>query len=150
MNLGDANVIGTIPKSLNALTDLQLLWINDNQIISAAAIGGGLSKLEDFDVSWNNQSGPIPQSWFQLTKLTSLDIYANHFSGSVPADVGALTKLTKLTLANNVLAGTVPTSVKYLTQLKTLNIEANQFTSSECTAAKMLLASAVPGCALKC
>jgi hypothetical protein len=79
--LGGANLVGEIPKSINALTDLKLLWIFDNNITSVAAVGGEFNELEDLDVSWNNISGSIPEAWSMLTQLTSLDIYANKFSG---------------------------------------------------------------------
>ena len=137
--LGGANMKGTIPKSINALTDLQQLWINDNKITSVAEIGGGFSQLKNLEVSWNNISHALPQGWSMLTKLTSLDIFFNSFTGQIPANIGALTDLATLTLSDNLLSGDVPISLGQLTQLETLDLENNQFGDDACTAVKRLL-----------
>jgi len=99
----DQNLLGTIPD-LSALTGLQKLWLNKNQL-----------------------SGSIPDL-SALTGLLELSFTLNQLSGTVP-DLSALTSLQVLRLNQNQLTGTAP-DLSTLPALTDAFIGANQFTGS--------------------
>lgn len=61
IDLGRNNLVGSIPKEIGELTNLQ--WL---------------------EVAEDHLSGAIPGALGQLTKLTDLSVYGNHFSGRLP------------------------------------------------------------------
>jgi hypothetical protein len=94
---------GSIPNSLSALTKLQVIWLQINQL-----------------------SGSIPNSLSALSNLTWLYLNNNQLSGSIPNSLSALTNLTRLGLANNQLSGSIPNSLSALTNLQNLYLDNNQ------------------------
>lgn len=62
---------------------------------------GKLNQATLFDVSCNQLTGPIPQSFACLTKMEILVLDNNQFYGAVPELVCKLPRLTNLSLANN-------------------------------------------------
>jgi len=131
------------------MSDLELLWLNDNKLTSIPGSLTDLTKLTDLDLSWNSIKGSIPAEITKMTLLSSIDFYANTMSGSIPSDLGALTNLRHITFSNNHLAGAIPESVTKLTHLISLDLEINSgLTGCEVIREKMDVA--VPGCNVKC
>ena len=65
---------GTIPNSLGQFTNLELLYLNENQL-----------------------SGNIPQKLFQQMKdLSGLFLFGNNFSGQIPVTISDLPSLDVL------------------------------------------------------
>lgn len=62
---------------------------------------GYLNQATLFDVSSNELTGPIPQSFACLAKMELLNLANNQFYGTVPELVCKLPNLEKLTLSNN-------------------------------------------------
>ncbi|XP_062099113.1 BRASSINOSTEROID INSENSITIVE 1-associated receptor kinase 1-like isoform X2 [Humulus lupulus] len=85
VDLGYANLTGTLVPQLGQLRNLQFLELFSNNI-----------------------SGKIPEELGSLTNLVSLDLYLNKLNGSIPATLGKLGKLRFLRLNNNSLSGTIP------------------------------------------
>jgi hypothetical protein len=144
------NLTGTLPSTLNQLTELRRLQFDDNVItgsvpplsglasleyfsISSNALDGslpplaGLTALQYFDVSGNNLGGELPS----LTGLESLEFfyaYGNRFQGLIPSLVG-LTQLLEFTVNENRLTGSIP-SLSGLTNLYGFNVSDNQLTGT--------------------
>ncbi|GAB2219790.1 hypothetical protein Droror1_Dr00007427 [Drosera rotundifolia] len=96
VDLGNANLTGTLVAQLGLLPNLQYLELYSNNI-----------------------SGKIPIELGNLTNLVSLDLYLNNLTGQIPDTLGKLSKLRFLRLNNNSLTGAIPDS---LTNISTLQV----------------------------
>ncbi|AES63408.1 somatic embryogenesis receptor-like kinase [Medicago truncatula] len=102
VDLGNANLSGTLVSQLGDLSNLH--------------------KLELFN---NNITGKIPEELGKLTNLESLDLYLNNLSGTIPNTLGNLQKLKFLRLNNNSLTGGIPISLAKVTTLQVLDLSSN-------------------------
>ncbi|KAF3434990.1 hypothetical protein FNV43_RR22077 [Rhamnella rubrinervis] len=105
VDLGNANLSGTLVPQLGQLTNLQYLELYNNNI-----------------------SGTIPEELGNLTNLVSLDLYLNNLSESIPQTLGKLQKLRFLRLNNNSLTGQIPISLTTVTSLQVLDLSNNFLT----------------------
>ncbi|ONK75478.1 uncharacterized protein A4U43_C03F17280 [Asparagus officinalis] len=103
VDLGNANLSGTLVPQLGQLKNLQYLELYSNNI-----------------------SGTIPSSLGNLTNLVSLDLYLNNFTGPIPDTLGKLTNLRFLRLNNNSLTGKIPQSLTSITTLQVLDLSNNR------------------------
>ena len=101
----DMDLNGTIPSELGNLTNLEALFLWDNQL-----------------------SGAIPPELGNLTNLEFLAIPDNRLTGEMPPELGNLTNLRELSLWGNQLTGQIPHSLVNLTRLETLWLLGNDFT----------------------
>ncbi|XP_042411999.1 LRR receptor kinase BAK1-like [Zingiber officinale] len=102
VDLGNAQLSGTLVPQLGQLKNLQYLELYSNNI-----------------------SGTIPSDLGNLTNLVSLDLYLNNFTGEIPDSLGKLTKLRFLRLNNNSLSGPIPKSLTNITALQVLDLSNN-------------------------
>jgi hypothetical protein len=84
-NTHDCHVGGTIPSTLEQLTDLQT-----------------------FSISCCNFTGTIPSFFGKLTKLEALQMERNRLTGSIPSSLANLKQLTNMVVSQNHLTGLVP------------------------------------------
>jgi Leucine-rich repeat (LRR) protein/tRNA A-37 threonylcarbamoyl transferase component Bud32 len=89
-----------------------------------------LKQLEEFSISDNLISGPIPNELGNLKNLYHLDLHYNKLTGSIPSDLGLLTNLTILGLSHNKLTGSIPSDLGLLTNLDFLDLSYNKLTGS--------------------
>ncbi|XP_075475565.1 BRASSINOSTEROID INSENSITIVE 1-associated receptor kinase 1-like isoform X2 [Primulina tabacum] len=101
VDLGNANLFGTLSPQLGLLPNLQYL---------------------------NNITGRIPSELGSLTSLVSLDLYLNSLIGPIPDTLGNLQKLRFLRLNNNSLTGEIPRSLTNITTLQVLDLSNNHLT----------------------
>ncbi|XP_074576357.1 LRR receptor kinase BAK1-like [Curcuma longa] len=102
VDLGNAQLSGTLVPQLGQLKNLQYLELYSNNI-----------------------SGMIPSDLGNLTNLVSLDLYLNSFAGEIPDSLGKLTKLRFLRLNNNSLSGPIPKALTNITALQVLDLSNN-------------------------
>ena len=90
------NLVGTIPASLEKLTNLLDLNLSRNHLAGAIPSElGNLSRLQNLNL-WSNQlAGQIPTSLGNLTNLTSLALGSNQLTGPIPEELGNLTNLAR-------------------------------------------------------
>ncbi|XP_010937037.1 LRR receptor kinase BAK1 [Elaeis guineensis] len=102
VDLGNAELSGTLVPQLGQLKNLQYLELYSNNI-----------------------SGIIPSDLGNLTNLVSLDLYLNKFTGEIPDSLGDLSKLRFLRLNNNSLSGHIPQSLTTIGALQVLDLSNN-------------------------
>lgn len=105
VDLGNANLTGTLVPQLGQLPNLQYLELYSNNI-----------------------SGRIPEELGNLTNLVSLDLYLNNLTGPIPNTLSKLGKLRFLRLNNNSLSGTIPVSLTNVSSLQVLDLSNNNLT----------------------
>ncbi|KAL1289628.1 hypothetical protein HN51_058036 [Arachis hypogaea] len=102
VDLGNADLSGTLVPNLGNLPNLQYLELYSNNI-----------------------TGKIPDELGNLTNLVSLDLYLNVLTGPIPATLGKLSNLRFLRLNNNTLSGGIPMSLTGITSLQVLDLSNN-------------------------
>jgi len=115
-----------LPESIVTLTQLQELYVHNNQLTALPESISGLTRLQELFVP-NNQLTGLPESIGALTQLQSLDVSGNQLT-ALPESIAALTQLKMLTVWENQLTA-LPESIAALTQLKMLTVWENQLTA---------------------
>jgi internalin A len=116
----------TIPDSIGQLSNLQMLFLHENQLTTVPEAIGQLSNLQKLYLS-NNQLTTVPEAIGQLSNLQELYLYNNQLT-TVPEAIGQLSNLQKLYLYNNQLT-TVPEAIGQLSNLQWLYLHENQLTT---------------------
>ncbi|RKN03595.1 hypothetical protein D7036_13550 [Aquimarina sp. BL5] len=121
------NLNGTIPSTLENLSNLRILNLGKNKLSGNVPIElGNLTELTSIFLSSNELSGTIPSELGKLSKLVNLQFQNNKFTGTIPVEIGNLSNLAFLQLHKNLLTGTIPIEVGNLSQLKQLFLSENQ------------------------
>lgn len=108
-----------LPNFLNEFPLLERLWVADSNVIGTIPRTiNSLSNLRSFIASENSLSGTIPEMTASLQSLRNLQLDVNHLNSTIPASFGSATNLRVLELFNNSLTGTVPSSLSNLGQLE--------------------------------
>ncbi|KAL6186279.1 hypothetical protein ACLB2K_042400 [Fragaria x ananassa] len=102
LDLGNANLVGTLVPEL-----------------------GKLERLQYLELYMNNLTGSIPKELGGLKSLVSLDLYHNNFTGSIPSSLSNLSNLNFLRLNGNRLTGTIPRKLTKLGSLKIFDVSDN-------------------------
>ena len=125
---GDNHLTGSIPSSIGKLINLKRLNLGTNQLVDSIPSSiGNLANLVQLTLSINQLSGPIPSSLGNLTNLQRLQLDRNQLSGSIPPSLGNLTNLNEgLQLDRNQLIGPIPGSLGNLTKLPVMTLWGNQ------------------------
>ncbi|KAK7358898.1 hypothetical protein VNO77_00839 [Canavalia gladiata] len=88
----------------------------------------GMRKLKKLALSFNEFSGPLPESLSELTSLESLHLSSNNFSGPIPRGFcsnNSKTSLRELYLQSNNLSGSIPTTLTNCSELVALDLSVN-------------------------
>lgn len=104
---GFTNMAGSLPATLNQLTNLTSVVIGDqNQLTGAFPSLAGLTQLQSIDIRNTALSGRLP-SLAGLTSLQAATFLNNQFDGSIPP-FGELPALTWFSASANRLSGDIP------------------------------------------
>ena len=120
---------GGIPSTFNALTKLETLALQSNQLSGTVPNLNALAKLKHLRLDANSLAGSLPSCLPSLTNLEDLQLQDNDFVGHIP-DLSGLTKLKTLRLADNSLSQGIPATLATLSQLKKLDLHGNDLTGS--------------------
>jgi Leucine-rich repeat (LRR) protein len=149
----DNNAIGgTLPASIAKMPSLVTLRIHENDLMgnlpdfsdavyleeahldendfSGTLPNFGSVRLRSLYLGRNAFTGPIPDSFGELSKLEDLYIQANHLTGPIPVSISKLTALQQLDLSFNRLTGPIPQSLAELMQLREFVINDNRLTGN--------------------
>ncbi len=132
--LADNDLSGSIPQELCNLQNLQTLMLSNNNLSGSIPEQiGNLSKLYELHLGRNQLSGSIPTSLGSLENLHGLHLTGNQLSGSIPSALGNLANLRKLSAASNQLSGTIPTELVNLVNLTHIYLWGNELTEGGLT-----------------
>lgn len=121
---GFTNMVGTLPASLNQLTNLVSLQIADqSQLTGDFPSLTGMTQLQMIDVRNTGLNGHLP-SLAGMANLQSATFLNNRFSGSIPP-FGELPALSWYSASGNQLTGSIP-SLDGLPALTGFFVDANQ------------------------
>ncbi|CAL9762605.1 unnamed protein product [Musa acuminata subsp. burmannicoides] len=125
---------GPIPRSLSSIfptQELELLDLSHNQINgSIPSFMCNLRQLHILDLSDNQISDEIPCCWQVPNFLSYINLANNKLSGEIPSSIGKLTRLESLHLNNNSLHGHLPLSLKSCSRLIFLDLGDNKFSGN--------------------
>jgi Leucine-rich repeat (LRR) protein len=146
------SLTGSIPTRIMNLTSLQALIVSENSLSgSVPAAISGLTKLEIFsagyiglkgtlpstispslvqiDLSGNNLTGPIPDSWWTtMPGLVFVSLPQNKLTGSLPSTFVELSNLLHLYMNDNLLTGPLPAT--FPASVLHIDLTQNYFTGS--------------------
>lgn len=133
--LNDNDITGTLPKSIERLSSIEVLWLGGNNLGgSIISEIGKLVSLRDLSLESNFRSNSIGKRGFittvppeigQLTSLETLSLADNALSGLVPMALGNLVSLRRLQLSGNFFEGQLPPALGRLEMLEELDISFN-------------------------
>ncbi|KAF2746556.1 L domain-like protein [Sporormia fimetaria CBS 119925] len=127
LRLAENALQGAIPSTLGALSQLETLELQGNQLISLPTEIGELVRLRSLNVS-NNRLTELPSELFTAITLTELIANKNCFRGHF-FTVDAAPHLQYLQLSNNEISSLSSTAALALPALKSLDISTNRLTS---------------------
>nr|AYN74356.1 brassinosteroid insensitive 1 [Eucommia ulmoides] len=128
LNVANNHFSGPIPSLPNGgvLKFLSLSGNDFHGFIPSRLAGDLCSGLVELDLSLNNLSGSLPESFSSCSALEHMKISRNNFSGELPIDtLLKLSNLKTLDLSFNKFVGSVPDSLSKLTNLETLDVSSN-------------------------
>ncbi|KAI8621508.1 hypothetical protein BC830DRAFT_208817 [Chytriomyces sp. MP71] len=108
--LSDLRLSGELPKTFPAITQ----YINSGISGTIPASIAALSQLNVLSLQNNSLTGEIPASWASSALISAITLGNNHFSGTIPP-LGNLANLNTLDLSHNALSGSIPTEFLKLT-----------------------------------
>ena len=121
-------LVGTLPDTLDALTQLQSLDLDKNHVSGTLPASlGNLVQLKQLSLYSSFLTGSIPESIGNLVVLQQLILHDNFLTGSLPVSISSLSQLQDLDLSDNDLTGEIPESLVKLTQLVNLAMYNNYF-----------------------
>ena len=93
---------GDIPTELGNLSNLERLYLHDNQLTGEIPTElGSLSNLERLYLHDNQLTGEIPRELGNLSNPETLDLAGNQLTGDIPHSLTGLTVLVWFTFRNN-------------------------------------------------
>jgi Leucine-rich repeat (LRR) protein len=95
----EQNQINEIPKEIFNLSNLKTIWLEENQITEIPKEIGNLTNLKSILIKYN-QITEIPTEIANLTNLEILRLDYNQIT-EIPTEIGNLTNLERLRLENN-------------------------------------------------
>ncbi|CAI7789785.1 unnamed protein product, partial [Closterium sp. NIES-53] len=87
---------GSFLPEFKDFTDLQYLYLDDNQFTGGVLDVSGLTKLVILNLQRNSLTGPVPASLGRLSEMRYLYLNHNQLSGTIPDIFAPLTKLYNL------------------------------------------------------
>lgn len=123
LNLTHNQFTGDVPKL--PFGSLQFLYLKENDFHGEipSHLSDLCSTLVELDLSSNNLSGTVPDSFGACSSLQLVDISSNNFYGELPMDTFLkMNSLKHLVLAFNGFFGTLPES---LSNLETFDVSSN-------------------------
>ncbi|KAJ3096959.1 hypothetical protein HDU97_005406 [Phlyctochytrium planicorne] len=102
----ESKISGKIPNELGSLTELQQLYLRDNNLSgSIPDVFQDMKSLYMITVGNNKLTGNIPSSLTKLPTLKYLNVYNNQLSGPLPNFSGS--QLNEINISNNYFTGSI-------------------------------------------
>jgi len=91
---------------------------------------GALPMLRLINIGYNEVTGELPASLFELDQLLDIFFTGNKLTGNFPATFGSRTQLTLLRIGSNQLSGELPGELADFPNMSILALNGNNFTGS--------------------
>ncbi|KAL9983636.1 hypothetical protein ACROYT_G005835 [Oculina patagonica] len=137
ISLTNNNLVGTLPRSLWKLRNLQGLCIEGNKELSGhlnEILSANMTSVLRVLLSYNKLSGKISgEILVNMKSLVKIHLCCQKgkgLDGEIPKDIGNLTELQVLSLGENKLYGPIPKSIARLKKLWFLDLETATYLSS--------------------
>jgi hypothetical protein len=117
------NQLTELPETIRSLSQLRVLYLSHNKLTELPEAIASLTQLQELNLS-NNQLREVPEALASLTRLQLLHLSHNQVT-EVPEALASLTRLRVLYLSNNQLTE-LPEALASLTQLHDLDLSNNQ------------------------
>ena len=124
LNLSDLKLT-KLPKAIASLTQLQQLYLHNNQLTKLPEAIASLTQLQQLHVH-NNQLTELPEAIASLTQLQQLNLNNNQLT-KLPEAIASLTHLRVLNLNNNQLTE-LPEAIASFKHLRLLYLNNNKLT----------------------
>ncbi|KAL6282475.1 hypothetical protein ACE6H2_013404 [Prunus campanulata] len=134
--LAQNSFTGFIPSTLCALTNLQSLRLQNNNLTidtstpeaNTLSCLANLGNLTFLSLTSNPLNARLDDSFrnFSTSSLQYIDLYNCNMSGNIPIGIGNLSSLKALDLGYNQLSGSIPTSLRRLGNLQVLYLNDNK------------------------
>jgi Leucine-rich repeat (LRR) protein len=130
LNLSSRNLQGEFPVELGNLTDLEYLYLNNNQGINDTIPSeiGNLTKLITLQLNNSDLVGQIPDELYKLDTLATLYLYNNNLEGAISDSVYKLKELSTFRIFSNNFTS-ISNRIGRLSKLNDLSVQSNQLTS---------------------
>lgn len=127
IDLSGFNISGTIPDSIDQLTNLEFLHLDSNSFYGAIPSSiSNIERLMELHLFRNKLNGTIPFELGNMKNLKSLYLNENQLSGTIPVSFGNLESILFLILHNNSLVGPLPEELGQL-DVSVIDIAHNYF-----------------------
>ncbi|CAH9137914.1 unnamed protein product [Cuscuta epithymum] len=122
--LDQNNFVGSIPKEIGRLQNLDTLILDKNHLTGEVPTEiGNLINLRIFQAAHNQIEGPLPHSIINISLLQKIVLPHNRLNGAIPTWFGNLTFLKVLALNDNKFTGFIPKEMTKLTQLEVVDLK---------------------------
>lgn len=129
LDLAFTNLPRRLPNPIGCMKCLKVLHLQDCQLSGPLPESfGNLSNLIELNLASNNFIGKFPEAISNLMQLRTLMLFENQFEDQIPDSFTNLKKLTFVSLSDNNIFGCFPPSISNLTELKVLDIADNSMT----------------------
>jgi len=127
LDLSSNQLTGTLPTELGSMKALTYLFLASNTFNSGPIPESlyQLTNLKELSLKETARVGPIPIWISDLSNLILLDLAMNELDGSIPPSFDDLENLYFLLLNHNKLSGTVPITLQRLPLLRVLLLDEN-------------------------
>ncbi|KAH7370255.1 hypothetical protein BKA65DRAFT_544969 [Rhexocercosporidium sp. MPI-PUGE-AT-0058] len=116
---------GPIPKAVFSYTELEALFLNNNQFSGKIPHQIGFSSATYIALTGNQLTGSIPKTLASAPNLQEILLSYNQLSGTIPREIGSANNFTIFDAGFNQLTGGVPEVVCKLATLQVLNVTGN-------------------------
>lgn len=130
LGLGENNLTAPSPRFIGALTNLEVLDLEDVKIRSTFDVFCSLTGLKSLNLSKTELFGELPPNiGILFPKMEELLLPGNNLNGSIPYSIGRMKSLSRLSLANNKLSGPIPGNITLGSRLSFLDLSVNNLSS---------------------
>ncbi|XP_021824952.1 probable LRR receptor-like serine/threonine-protein kinase At3g47570 [Prunus avium] len=136
IDLGQNSFIGFIPSTLCALTNLQLLYLENNNLMietstpeaNTLSCLANLASLTTLELGNNPLNARLDDSFrnCSTSSFQHINLFNSRMRGNIPIGIVNLSSLIFLDLGYNQLSGSIPTSVGRLRNLQVLYLDGNK------------------------
>jgi len=127
LRLDTNHLVGPIPTSFKRLKNLEEAALGFNELESFDDSLFTLPNLQKLLLFRNNLKGTIPTLIGRMSRLTDFDVSWNFFNSTIPSEVANANQLRLFATEGNSMTGTIPRGIYKLVELKFLGLGPNNF-----------------------